>query len=207
LLSVVATATCRQCGTNHPDTAEYFYRARYGRGQCKEYKRQHRRANAEKERERNRIASAEWRAKNPERWRELRRRYYAQNRKKVMAATYQYTCARRKRDPNYDLAIVLRQRLCRAVRGGYKAGSAVADLGCSIDALKSYLESKFLPGMTWENRGRDGWHIDHVRPLASFDLSDPVQFRAAVHFTNLQPLWAIDNIRKADKLPESLVIP
>jgi hypothetical protein len=75
-----------------------------------------------------------------------------------------------------------------------KAGSAVSDLGCSIPELKAYLEKMFQPGMTWENWG--AWHIDHIIPLASFDLTDREQFLKACHYTNLQPLWAPDNQRK-----------
>lgn len=71
--------------------------------------------------------------------------------------------------------------------------------GCSIEELCSHLESLFQEGMTWENWSRDGWHIDHIRPCASFDLTDSAQQRECFHYTNLQPLWAADNIRKSDK--------
>jgi hypothetical protein len=67
-------------------------------------------------------------------------------------------------------------------------------VGCTLDDLVTYLESKFQSGMCWDNR--NFWHIDHIRPLASFDLTDVEQQRIAFHFTNLQPLWARDNIRK-----------
>jgi hypothetical protein len=77
--------------------------------------------------------------------------------------------------------------------------SSIDYLGCEIEELRRYLESKFLPGMSWENYGRNGWHIDHIIPLSSFDLSDPGQFRKACHFTNLQPLWAKDNLTKGAK--------
>lgn len=60
--------------------------------------------------------------------------------------------------------------------------------------LRAHLETRFLPGMTWENYG--AWHIDHVRPLASFDLTDRAQLLQACHYTNLQPLWARDNRSK-----------
>lgn len=63
--------------------------------------------------------------------------------------------------------------------------------------LKQHLEKLFQPGMTWENWSRDGWHIDHIVPLSSFDLTDREQFLKACHFSNLQPLWAKENLSKA----------
>ena len=74
-------------------------------------------------------------------------------------------------------------------------------MGCSISELKDYLESKFQVGMTWENHSQTGWHIDHIKPLSHFDLSDRDQFLQACHYTNLQPLWAKDNLSKSDNYP------
>lgn len=70
--------------------------------------------------------------------------------------------------------------------------------GCSALDLKAHLEALFLPGMSWENYGYNGWHVDHIRPIASFDLNDPEQFAQCFHYTNLQPLWAADNLAKSD---------
>ena len=87
-----------------------------------------------------------------------------------------------------------------------KVGSAVRDLGCTVEELIKKLEEKFHPNpetgeaMSWENHGLRGWHVDHVKPLASFDLSVRDQFLEAVHFTNLQPLWWKENLSKNDKL-------
>jgi hypothetical protein len=103
------------------------------------------------------------------------------------------------KDPNYKLARTLRSRLSMAVKHS-KAGSAVKDLNCTITELRAYLQSKFETGMTWENYGQ--WHVDHVKPLCSFDLSDPVQFKQAVAYQNLQPLWAKDNSAKSGKYNE-----
>lgn len=112
-----------------------------------------------------------------------------------------YDKDRKERDPAFRIITCLRSRTCRALKGNFKSGSAIRDLGCSIDFLKSYLEAKFLPGMTWKNHGRGhgNWNVDHIKPLASFDLTNPEQFKQACHYTNLQPLWAIDNIIKSDK--------
>jgi hypothetical protein len=70
-------------------------------------------------------------------------------------------------------------------------------IGCSIEHLKDYLQSKFENGMTWENYGK--WHIDHIRPCASFDLTDIEQQKICFNYKNLQPLWAEDNFKKSDK--------
>ena len=104
-----------------------------------------------------------------------------------------------KTDIQYRLSNRLRKRLHNILNNDQKSGSAVKDLGCSIEELKSYLESKFQPGMTWDNWSIDGWHIDHIKPLASFDLSDRKQLLEACHYTNLQPLWAKDNLEKGDR--------
>lgn len=103
---------------------------------------------------------------------------------------------------NRKLAINLRGRLSQAVRNNYKSGSAVKDLGCSINDLKIRLESMFYPHpdtgemMSWNNYGKFGWHIDHIKPLCKFDLTDEVQLKEACCYINLQPLWRKDNLEK-----------
>jgi hypothetical protein len=71
-------------------------------------------------------------------------------------------------------------------------------IGCSMDELKIHLSSMFKEGMSWDNYGK--WHIDHIKPCASFNLSDPAQQKECFHYSNLQPLWAIENIKKSDQL-------
>jgi len=103
---------------------------------------------------------------------------------------------------NYRISCNLRTRLSGAVKNNQKNGSAVKDLGCSIEKLKQYLEKQFYPNketgeqMTWENYGLYGWHIDHIMPLSGFDLTNRKQFLKACHYTNLQPLWAKENLKK-----------
>lgn len=72
-------------------------------------------------------------------------------------------------------------------------------LGCSVEDLMIHLESMFAEGMNWNNYGK--WHVDHIRPCVSFNLFDPEEQKRCFHFTNLQPLWALDNYRKGDSLP------
>jgi len=100
----------------------------------------------------------------------------------------------------------LRIRLSLAIKNNQKVGSAVEDLGCAIEHLKKHFEEKFYnnpstgEAMNWDNYGFRGWHIDHVIPLSAFDLTDREQMLKACHHTNLQPLWAEDNLRKGAKI-------
>lgn len=105
-----------------------------------------------------------------------------------------------KKDINARIAANLRTRVKNALKNNYKSGSAVEDLGCSIEEFKVYLESKFTDGMNWGNYSQ--WHIDHIKPLCLFDLTDPIQFRQACHYSNLQPMWALDNLKKSSKYDE-----
>jgi hypothetical protein len=72
-------------------------------------------------------------------------------------------------------------------------------IGCTIEQLRSHLESRFKRGMTWDNHGSH-WHIDHIIPMAHFDLTDESQLLAASHYTNMQPMWAAENLAKSDTL-------
>ena len=101
-----------------------------------------------------------------------------------------------KEDIQYKLASNLRRRLLTA---NYRGGSAVRHLGCSVAELKAYLEDRFEQGMSWENYGRKGWHIDHIIPLSHFDLSNEDDIKVACHYTNLQPMWAKHNLRKGNR--------
>jgi hypothetical protein len=96
----------------------------------------------------------------------------------------------------------LRIRTRHVLKGKIKSGTTIDLLGCQPEFLISYIEKQFKEGMTWDNYGRKGWHIDHILPCASFDLTDPEHQRKCFHYTNLQPLWAADNIRKSDKVPD-----
>lgn len=108
----------------------------------------------------------------------------------------EYQKKRRTSDPIYRLKCIIRCSLNDRLRGTDRCIRPSKYLGCSVEELKKHLESKFQPGMTWDNHGLHGWHIDHIKPLASFDLTDLEQVRQACHYTNLQPLWAKDNLRK-----------
>ena len=137
-----------------------------------------------------------YREANKDRIKEKDKIYYESNKDKI----FSYYKNRLKTDIQYKLRHNLRARLKLAINNNQKIGSAVKDLGCTISELKSYLESKFSSGMTWDNWALDGWHIDHIKPLVSFDLTDRNQLLESCHYTNLQPLWATDNLIKSDKI-------
>lgn len=80
-----------------------------------------------------------------------------------------------------------------------KSGNTLKLIGCSFLELKIYLESQFKEGMTWNNHNLKGWHIDHIKPISLYDLSKEEEQKECFHYTNLQPLWAIDNIKKSNK--------
>ena len=93
----------------------------------------------------------------------------------------------------------LRSRLNHAINKNLKTGSAVDDLGCSVEFFVKYIESKWQEGMSWDNWARDGWHIDHIVALQHFNLTDKEQLKKAAHYTNLQPLWSLENSAKDPK--------
>lgn len=139
------------------------------------------------------------RAKDPEKFNAVARQWFQDNKgEDLRKKRSDYTNEKRETDLNFRLAGNLRSRLNCALKGEIKKGSSIQDLGCDIDYLKSYLESKFQPGMSWENYGE--WHIDHISPLSKADLSDREQFLKVCHYTNLQPLWAVDNKKKRDRV-------
>lgn len=161
----------------------------------------------------------QWREANPDRvaenaaahrvrTREHRRKaqleYQNMNRETYNAYQLNYRLTRYKTDPLYALQMTCRRRiLCAMQKGGYKKSTKTeALLGCSFEQFKSFLEAKFLPGMTWGNRGINGWHIDHIIPLSS--ASDRDEMERLCHFTNMQPLWAGDNYAKGAKMPHEL---
>lgn len=160
----------------------------------------------------------EWSQNNQEKEKEYDERYNKENKEKLLLYRQQYNSRaevkekqnkyrreRRKEDPEYKLRYYLRTRLNKAIKRNSKVGSAVSDLGCSIKELKEHIEKQFQTGMSWENHAPDGWHIDHIVPLSSFDLTDREQFLKACHYTNLQPLWWRDNLSKGDKNEENYI--
>ena len=112
---------------------------------------------------------------------------------------------------HFRIGLRLRARVANAIKqgGGRKPGRTFEITGCTVQQLKAWLESQFYARMSWANYGR-AWHIDHIMPCASFDLTDPQQVRQCFHYTNLRPMWAKANIRKSDTITDpqfSLLLP
>ena len=147
---------------------------------------------------------ADYRAKNRERINRQKRESYARKKQDPswVARKNAMQFASNNKNPQTRLAIMLRTRIYRALncKNAKRAYKSIKLLGASISKVKKHLESLFQEGMTWDNHSRDGWHIDHIIPCASFDLTDPKQQLKCFHYTNLQPLWAKDNLSKKDKI-------
>lgn len=127
------------------------------------------------------------------------------NKKRTEQGYYQkYLSNRYNNDIQFRIASCLRSRLYQAIKREIKLGSAVNDLGCSIEEFKVYLESQFQPGMSWENYGNGSgytkWNIDHIIPLNTVDLTDREQFLKVCHYTNLRPMWQCENISRNKKI-------
>jgi hypothetical protein len=155
-------------------------------------------------REKIRVRAAAYREKNREKLNARQIERQRANRESFNAYQLQYRLNRYKTDPLYALQMTCRRRiLCAMQKGGYKKSTKTeALLGCSFEEFKAFLEAKFLPGMTWENRGKFGWHIDHVVPLSS--AKDRDEMEKLCHYTNMQPLWAKDNHAKGAKMLHEL---
>lgn len=164
--------------------------------------------------ERRRLAHKRWREKNREKWRskcrEASKRYYQTDAGKARCAKWKAANPERAKEaaregsqkyrttPSGRLAHTLRNRVITALKGGVKSKSTEELVGCNAQELMAHIEAGFQPGMNWENHGE--WHIDHVRPCASFDLTDPAQQQECFHYTNLQPLWANENLAKGARV-------
>jgi hypothetical protein len=128
------------------------------------------------------------------------------NREKLNEKHIIYEKNRKLIDPQFKLVKTLRSRLGCAVRrqNSSKNNATIDLLGCSVSFLKQFLEAKFKEGMTWNNHGE--WHIDHIKPCASFNLLDDEEQKKCFHYTNLQPLWASENLSKGCKYIDDNII-
>ncbi len=135
---------------------------------------------------------------------EYYKEYYRKNKAKIIAhqTIYQkeYIKAKYKSDPIFKLKHFFRVRVQKYIKRKRwtKKSTLNQYLGCSGLEVKQHIEKQFKPEMTWENHGVHGWHIDHIIPLASATTEDEIY--KLCHYTNLQPMWAKDNLSKGSKI-------
>jgi len=165
-----------------------------------------------KNKERALANTREWRARNKERQAELSKRWAEQNPERVRASQSAYYTRNRESiiaklsaqwkalTPDSEKKIYHRlyTRMADALPDSVAFCAEIEELiGCSISVFRAHIEGKFTDGMSWIG---GGWHIDHIKPCAAFDLSDPEQQKQCFHFSNTQPLWKLDNLRKHTKI-------
>lgn len=135
-----------------------------------------------------------WRDKNREQYNEYQRDYQREYQRKRMTHL-------RATSPTFRLNNSIRSNMRHSLKSGKQGLSWESLVGYTLSDLKAHLESMFSEGMSWESYGKDGWHVDHIRPIASFDFEsheDP-DFKDCWSLENLQPLWAQDNLKKGKK--------
>lgn len=133
-----------------------------------------------------------WGDNNKNKVEQYKKNYVERNRDFINTKMVQ----RKKDDPILKLKMLYRSKTNKIL--GSNRESTFDLIGCSPSELKSYLEKQFKDGMCWENHGLFGWHIDHIIPLSSAKNDD--ELKNLCHYSNLQPLWAIENIIKRDKI-------
>jgi hypothetical protein len=138
--------------------------------------------NPEKYRMINLICNRRWKKNNPEKAKEISRK----------------SCIKRRKDPQVKLHARITSSINRSLHGNKQGRSWESLVGYTCLDLRCHLERLFLPGMTWE--GMREWHVDHKRPVSSFKFSSPEDedFKLCWCLDNLQPLWALDNIKKGN---------
>jgi len=129
---------------------------------------------------------------------EKHKKYYQENKEEAK----KYIKNRRKTDPAFRILGNLRSRMRKAVKAteAKKCDNTMDLIGCSPTYLREHIEKQFLEGMSLDNYGFYGWHIDHIIPCDFFDMMSEEEQKACFHFTNLQPLWAKDNLKKSNNL-------
>lgn len=115
---------------------------------------------------------------------------------------YKVTKVRLRNEPNLRIKFTLRKRVWEAIKRGHttKGSQTLELLGCSIEQIRQHLENQFINGMSWNNYGK--WHIDHIKPIMMFDLTKLEEQKLAFNYRNLQPLWAIENLKKGHRFSQ-----
>jgi hypothetical protein len=149
--------------------------------------------------EKVKIISNRWVKNNREKHSLNSKRWYKKNIKHVSRRSVAYNIKKYRTDPTFKLKACLRSRIISVLKERIKSAPTLKLLGVSnVEFVWIHLEKSFKPGMTRKNHGK--WHIDHIKPCSSFDLSKPKQQAKCFHYSNLQALWAHENLSKGDKI-------
>ena len=175
----------------------YIYKGKYV--YCSQCRKEKRKLNYLNNREHELKVNKLWKENNLERAKQINKLWVKNNPEKKNFSQRKYRKNRRNRDPMFKVLENLRVRIHSVLTSKHivKETTTKKLTGCTLEYLKNHLEKKFKDGMSWDNYGQ--WHIDHIRPCASFNLLDPIEQKICFHYTNLQPLWAEDNLKKSNK--------
>ena len=151
-------------------------------------------------RQKNPDYQAKWRQKNPDyqaEWKQKNPDYRADWRRKNPKYMSEYIMRRYHTDPAFRMLKIMRSRIYAALKahGAAKRSRTVEYIGCTPDELRAHLEKQFTGDMSWSNHGQL-WHVDHIRPCASYDHTDDAQVRKCHHYSNLQPMLGPENLSK-----------
>ena len=202
---------CTRCGVKH--LLDQFQKKKNGEfrklcNDCGDYYREYRRKHNAKITAREK----QYRHDNAQSIAAYKKEHYANNRTQIRAEQKEYRDANRelinqqKREfhrrqfdtnPEYRIANNLRKRMYKVIKFGHKSAHTMELLGCTIEEFSAHIEKQFTEGMNWQNYGK-GWHLDHIRPCASFNLLNAEDQRICFHWSNYQPLWALENMSKND---------
>lgn len=184
----------------HPEKVKEYHR-RYRKNHPEAYKNWY-----GKNRERRKNYLKLWRRRNKDKIRESFKLWSEKNKNHRKNWKRNYRKRRKKEDLDFKILTNLRSSIATALKQCKKSARTKKLIGCSIKELRRHLQSQFKKGMTWNNwgtgrngKGKKEWHIDHIKPVASFNLSKPKEQKKCFHYTNLQPLWAEENLRKWKK--------
>lgn len=211
---------CKQCRNTNPRTKEYtkIYGKEYYKNNTdkrKKYLEDNKELLKERRKERNsrdeikkkqleyakhyRITNKDKIDANKDKYKEYMKNYYIKNKDKLREQKHIYDKNRMETDINYRVTKNLRGRVRSALKNNWKSANTMELIGCDIETLKMHIEAEFDDKMSWDNYG-SYWHIDHIKPCASFNMSDPEQQKLCFNWSNLQPLEAVENLKKGAKI-------
>lgn len=196
---------CYKCKTNKEENS-------FTKGQtwCRECRAIHRKKVIEKtrkyyrnycqtERGKESIKKCEARLETKEKRRQAQKRFRIRH-PEIDKIRQEYHKQRRQTDMGFRIACIMRNRVGVLIKKGDKSGRTMELLGCNMEHFIKHIESQWREGMNWQTYGRLGWHLDHIKPCASFDLTDSEQQKKCFHWSNYQPLWYYENGEKGAKL-------